>query len=214
MNIANSSEKDLKNLACCHRSAFPKSLSSKLGLNYCMKMLSWYIEDNRGELFHLEESGKILGYCGCIKITMPGKYGSATSIFQYSFKVLIISLIIRPWLICHPEVIRRLPFIWRNIKIKLGLTKSNYKLKNDSYSDNFMPSMGLVVIGVLPEFQGKGYGSLLLQEFEKRAREKGFRQVHLSVKKDNKQAISVYLKNGWKIGSSREDEISMFKSLL
>ena len=73
--------------------------------------------------------------------------------------------------------------------------------------------MGLVVIGVLPEYQGKGYGTILLKEFEKRAIEKGFKRIHLSVSKDNKQAVAAYRKSGWVIGSTREEEFLMYKSL-
>ena len=64
VETVNSSHNDLRAIAKCHRAAFPESLSSKLGLNYCMKMLSFYLEDERGVLFHLEDGARCLGYCG------------------------------------------------------------------------------------------------------------------------------------------------------
>ena len=79
-----------------HVKTFSDSLSSRLGFKYCRKMISWYLEDERGELFHLVESGEILGYCGGLSITVPGKHGSATSVTQFSFKELITSFIFRP----------------------------------------------------------------------------------------------------------------------
>lgn len=60
---------------------------------------------------------------------------------------------------------------------------------------------------------GKGYGSVILKEFERRAREKGFKQINLSVKKENEQAIAAYMKNGWLISSTGEEELSMHKIL-
>ena len=204
---------DIDNIARIHVKAFPNSLSSKLGYRYSRKMISWYLEDQRGELFHLDESGKVLGYCGGLLITSPGRHGSATSVTQYTFNALVFSFLMRPWLIFHPEIKKRLPFIMKNIRLKL---KPGMPIKPAPESDGnptFVPSMGLVVIGVDPEYQGKGYGSILLKEFERRAREKGFRRINLSVRKDNQQAISAYLKNGWAIGSTGEEELSMFKNL-
>jgi GNAT superfamily N-acetyltransferase len=213
MVIRSTNKKDLKSVAKCHQASFPGSLSSKLGTRYCMKMLSWYLEDIRGEIFHLEENGQVIGYCGGILSREPGNHGSATSVTQYTFKALIASFLIRPWLIFHPEIRTRLPFIWRNIKLKLRITKPSLPVINNSVVNEFIPSMGLVVIGVSPENQGKGYGTILLKEFERRASEKGFKRIYLSVKKDNAQAIAAYSKNGWVIGKTGDEELSMYKEL-
>jgi ribosomal protein S18 acetylase RimI-like enzyme len=213
MICVDSKSSDLDKIARIHVKTFSDSLSSRLGFKYCRKMISWYLEDERGELFHLVESGEILGYCGGLSITVPGKHGSATSVTQFSFKELITSFIFRPWLVFHPEIRKRLPFIWKNLKLRLGLSRMNKQKKITDTVKPFVPSMGLVVIGVLPECQGKGYGSVILKEFERRAREKGFKQINLSVKKENEQAIAAYMKNGWLISSTGEEELSMHKIL-
>jgi ribosomal protein S18 acetylase RimI-like enzyme len=57
--------------------------------------------------------------------------------------------------------------------------------------------MGLVVIGVAPEARNQGVGQVLLAEFERRARQHGAEQAHLSVKKNNPQAHRAYEKAGW-----------------
>lgn len=60
--------------------------------------------------------------------------------------------------------------------------------------------MGLVVIGVKNNFHGKGYGSILLQEFERIARQDGgIKRIQLSVRASNKKAIKSYLRNGWRV---------------
>jgi len=89
----------------------------------------------------------------------------------------------------------------------------NNQEKTIATGKSFVPSMGLVVIGVLPECQGKGYGSIILKEFEKRAREKGFKRINLSGRKDNEKAIAAYMKNGWRISSTNDEELSMHKIL-
>lgn len=206
-------QSDLYAVAQCHEKAFPDALSTKLGHEFCSRMMSWYIESDRGMMFHLEQDGEILGYVGGIKIRVPGLPGSATSITQYSFKAFIWAFILRPWLFFHPENLKRVSFIWRNIRLKLGSgVKSTAESKPD-ISQNFIPSMGLVVIGLSPEHQGKGFGSVLLKEFEERARKEGFKKINLSVKSSNYQAITAYKKNGWEISRGSDVELSMYKNL-
>jgi ribosomal protein S18 acetylase RimI-like enzyme len=95
--------------------------------------------------------------------------------------------------------------------LKLGLKQKN-KLSVQSNED-FVPFWGLVVIGVDPAFQGKGIGSILLQEFEKLAKEDGVTRINLSVKKENSKAIKSYERNGWQILSSNLDSLTMYKNI-
>ena len=213
MNCIESKREDLKALVRCQMLAFPDALSTKLGNRFTNKMLLWYIESDRGIIYHLELDGEILGYVGGIKTTRPGLPGAATSITQYSFGVFLTAFFLRPWLIFHPENIKRLAFIWRNIKMKFGLSPGSRNIKTEVNNGNFLPSMGLVVIGVSPEHQGKGYGSLLLKEFESRARKEGFKKISLSVRKENSQAITAYKRNGWLVSREGPSELYMYKEL-
>jgi len=54
---------------------------------------------------------------------------------------------------------------------------------------------------------------LLLKEFEARARKEGFNKIHLTVKKDNHQAIKAYVRNGWIAGYEGDSELHMYKDL-
>ena len=45
---------NLEGLAKCHQESFPNALSTKLGDRFIKKMLSWYILDERGLLFHIK----------------------------------------------------------------------------------------------------------------------------------------------------------------
>ncbi len=212
MKIETSQIADLIKIAQCHKIAFPHTLSSKMGSLFIKKMLSWYIVDQRGILFHVSENNQIIGYCGGIIIKEAGLPGAASSITQHSFKVFILSFLLRPWLIFHKENRSRFSFIKKNLFVKLGFAKKN--LSADSRLINsFESSWGLVVIGVNPKFRGKGLGSNLLQEFERLARIDGVQKISLTVKSNNKKAIKVYENNGWISGSQNEDSLNMYKKL-
>ena len=201
--------KDLINIVKCHKSAFPNALSSKMGNTFISKMMEWYIESDRGVLFHVENKNKeIIGYCGGIITKQKGLHGAVTSISQYSFNTLLISYLKKPWLIFHPENIKKIPYIRRNIFIKLGLNKPEKINKNN----DFIPFMGLVVIGLRKDNQGKGIGGIILNEFENIAKNNNeIKKISLSVKLQNINAIKAYSKNGWKIGEQTKKTIQMFK---
>jgi hypothetical protein len=201
--------KDLINIVKCHKSAFPNALSSKMGNTFISKMMEWYIESDRGVLFHIEnKNNEIIGYCGGIITKNKSLHGAVTSISQYSFNTFLLSYLKKPWLIFHPENIKKTSYIQRNIIIKLGLNKPEKINKNE----DFIPFMGLVVIGLRKDNQGKGIGGILLNEFEKRAKEiYKVKKISLSVKLQNINAMRAYSKNGWKIGEQTKKTTQMFK---
>jgi len=76
----------------------------------------------------------------------------------------------------------------------------------------------IATVGVLPEFQGRGFGQALLEGCE--ARLTGLRRVRLSVRMSNEQAIRLYERAGYeKVGtwgryySDGEDALVMEKIL-
>jgi ribosomal protein S18 acetylase RimI-like enzyme len=212
MEINISKVSDLDQIALCHKAAFPDSLSSKLGTKFRKKMLSWYILDERGVLFHVTENNEIVGYCGGVITKLPGLPGAASSITQFSFNLFVRSFLLRPWLIFHSENIKRFSFIKRNFVYKLGLKKMVVN-NAEALDIPFHPCWGIMVIGVNPMFQCRGVGSMLLQYFEKLAKLDGVQLITLSVKSANCQAIKAYLNNGWIVGSYNKDSSSMYKEL-
>ncbi|HMS64796.1 MAG TPA: GNAT family N-acetyltransferase [Ignavibacteria bacterium] len=220
--IKNSNFKDLPEIAECHRSAFPDSLSSKMGNRYLSKMIEWYLSGEKKFLFHAVEDGKIVGYCGGMINDGTQATGSASGMIQYSFNYAVISIALRPWLLFHKEFQSKLTLISKNIRRKLGLKKkkkSNSAAKSSVSSDvrniskSAEPVAGLVVIGVSKEYMGKGYGSILLQEFEKKSKEMNIKQMALSVKSENKKAIKSYERNGWVITKETGDYYEMEKTI-
>lgn len=209
--VINSQDSDLKAIAHCHMMAFPNSLSSRLGLRYCIKMLEWYLVANNRFLFHLESENKVIGYCGGF-IRKGEPHGSSTGMTQHAFKEGIQSLIVRPWLLFHPEVKKNYRFLFRNLWLRVrGVSKRKSAQQFAKYPTE-IPA-GLVVIGVDPVYQGKHYGSILLQEFERISKSKGVKKITLSVKSNNIKAIKSYTRNGWLPGSVNQDSLHMYKEI-
>lgn len=206
--IINAKQEDIERIARCHCLAFPNSLSSALGINYVSVMLNWYLSDKNAFLFCLQQNEQVLGYCGGMVKTVWG-VGSASSMAQFSFDAGVKVFLRKPWLVFHSEMRAKYPFLIKNI-INRFFRKD--KLKGDA-SVVFEPYIGLVVIGVDPQYQGKGYGSQLLQEFEKVTLNKGLRRMVLSVLTNNSQAIASYTRNGWVVTKVDGKSTSMEKRL-
>lgn len=202
-------ERDLDAIAICHSKAFPRSLSSALGRDYLKVMLNWYLTSDNTFLFYISSEDRCVGYCGGMIKTVWG-VGSASSMAQHSFNAGVAAFIRRPWLLFHKEVRAKYKFILKNV---LNRFFSGKKL-NRPPDVAFEPYAGLVVIGVHPDFQGKGHGSLLLREFERIVRQKGLTKMALSVRTENQQAISAYLKNGWVVKNVNGSSTSMEKEIL
>jgi ribosomal protein S18 acetylase RimI-like enzyme len=201
---------DLDCLARCHRKAFPKALSSAMGTRYVKKMLEWYIVDPRAFMFFVAEGEKYVGYCGGLKFDGTTRFGSASSMIQHSFNLAVKTFLLRPWLFFHREFIPKYGLAWRNIRKRLGGNRRTPAARDAALPE---PHAGLIVIGVDPDYQGKGYGSLLLKEFERQAREAGFSKLHLTVRSDNQRAINTYQRNGWSVTESNQKSTSMVKQL-
>lgn len=204
---------DLVKVAACHQAAFPHSLATALGRRYVSKMLSWYLSTDKTFLFHLEDSeGNVLGYCGGMISDGTLGTGSASGMAQYSFGAAIRAFLTHPWVLFHPEVREKWPLLWKNVLMKLGLRKRVHFDEKQKKKMAREPHAGLVVIGVDPTCHGKGYGSVLLKEFERRAvADYGVRRLQLSVLADNARAIRAYERNGWVRGEERNGSLGMVK---
>lgn len=206
----------LNTIAICHRSAFPESLTSSLGNRFVEAMLSWYLSTDKTFLFHITNSeGKCTGYCGAIISDGTLGTGSASGMAQHTFRAAIIAFLTHPWVIFHPEVRAKWPLLWKNILVRLGLQSRNHFTPEQTQKMALEPHVGLVVIGVHPSWQGKGIGSLLLQEFERRAvHDYGIHRLQLTVRSDNQQAIRAYQKNGWQRGEEKSGSLAMWKEVV
>lgn len=195
LQIKNSQREELPDIAFCHIACFPKSLATRLGKSYVQRTLDWFLVNPNRFLFHVVQDGKVAGYCGGFKPLKPGD-GSSSGMLQHAFNQAVKGILRNPFLVFHPEVRQHYPFLWMNIKRKI--TGEARPFKPVSAAKPFTPFVGLVVIGVLPAYRGKGIAQLLMAEFEKRAALFNENECVLSVKKDNARAIKAYSNFGWK----------------
>lgn len=206
---------ELSDLARCHRAAFPHSLATALGRRYVTRMLSWYLSGSKTFLFHVkDENGHIAGYCGGMVSDGTLPTGSASGMAQHSFYAALWAFATHPWVLWHPEVRAKWPLLKKNVCSRLGLRKKKDITPEQSKKMRAAPRVGLVVIGVDPACQGKGYGSLLLQEFERRAvTDYGIHQLQLTVLASNSTAIRAYERNGWIRGQQAGNSLQMTKNV-
>lgn len=213
MIIRKAKIKDLTRIAECHQRAFPKSLSSAMGITYLKKMLEWYLTDPRAFLFYVNENDSCLGYCGGLKYSGDNQVGSASSMIQYSFNAAIKSILFRPWLLVHPEFISKDKLALRNVWRRISSNRKPLIPNSIAPPSSVAFHAGLIMIGVDPAYQGKGFGTTLLQEFENRSKEMGFHKLVLTVKSENTKAIKSYLRNGWIIVSDDRKSLRMSKDV-
>lgn len=203
---------DLEKVAKCHQNAFPYALSSRMGLLYLTKMFDWYLSTDKTFLLHLTFGEETVGYCGGLVVDGTLKTGSASGMLQHSFREGMFTVIGRPWLLFHPEMLKKYRLIARNILMKLKIKRPS-GLAEDPSNSSIVPHVGLVVIGVDPRFQGKGIGALLLEKFQNHAQVIGIQKLQLTVNHNNEKAIKAYIRNGWQLGEVHENSIKMTKNI-
>lgn len=215
--IQTATPKDLTQIAICHREAFPNSVTSLFGIPFISQMLGWYLSAPNKFLFWIEENGNCIGYCGGYIMDGSDGHGSATGMTQFGFNAAFKIMLRKPWLFFHPEIRGRYPFIIANIKRKLnktlGIKQKNKQPLTESKKRNEELTAGLVVIGVSPAMHKKGIGSLLQQEFERRAKQSGATCMELSVRVENAAAIASYQRNGWTIKDNQKISYLMTKNI-
>ncbi|MCU0320976.1 MAG: GNAT family N-acetyltransferase [Chitinophagaceae bacterium] len=211
LQLAYSEPKHIIEIAICQMECFPTSFNTRLGKSFTAKSLSWFLQNNKRFLFHVTYENKIVGFCGGFAPQFYGD-GSSSGMLQFAFKEAILGVLKKPWLIFNQELRVYYPFILRNIKKKLGIRKTVAATPKPS-DYVFVPSIGLVVIGVHPAMRGKGVFELLMKEFENKALQMNIANCSLSVRSSNSRAIAAYKKMGWQIKSDKDGAIVMFKQL-
>jgi len=177
-----------------------------LGLLYLVKTFEWFLVAENRFLFHIESGNEVIGYCGGFKSLYVGD-GSTSGMLQYAMKEAMKGLIRRPYLLFHPDLLKRYPLIFKNIYKRVFNSKKNITptIHHDS------AKIGLVVIGVHPDYRGKGVFELLMQNFEEECKKRNVTRITLSVKASNARAIAAYKKAGWQIASETKKDMDMFK---
>lgn len=202
---------DLSEVGICQVACFPDSFGSKLGKHYVKKSLAWFIPSENRFLFHVTSDDKIVGYCGGFIPQFNGD-GSTSGMMRYAMKEAFIGMLKKPWLFFSAEIMPFYPLIFKNVLRKLGGSKVP-DANPVNVSDLPVKRCGLVVIGVHPDYRGKGFFESLMAEFERQAQVRGIHHLVLSVKPSNERAINAYKKCGWVISKQLDAAVEMCKDI-
>lgn len=202
--------KQLDEVAACQMQSFPDSFGTKLGFEYTRKSLEWFLAGKNRFLFHISENNLVIGFCGGFQSKGLGD-GSTSGIMQYAMKQAAIGMLKKPWLFFHKDILHFYPLIFKNIFKKFTVTKNDIVLP--ATENTKVNTVGLVVIGIIPEYRGKGSFELLMRHFEEISKKFEASKITLSVRSSNGRAIAAYKKMGWEINNQTEKAIEMHKWL-
>ncbi|HRH51337.1 MAG TPA: GNAT family N-acetyltransferase [Panacibacter sp.] len=203
---------DLKLIAHCNSACFPTSFSTKLGQSFTEKTFEWFLSAENLFLFHIKDDTHVAGYCGGFISRYNGD-GSTSGMMQYAMKEAAFGMLKRPWLFFNKELLPFYPLVIKNIYRKLFPGKTRNAELNAPTALITQRKTGLVVIGVHPDYRGKGIFEMLMNEFEKESSDKQISEMYLSVKKENIRAVNAYKKVGWYVTKENPFSLEMAKSI-
>ena len=173
---------DLPDVATVHIAAFPTSALTKFGheavrRNYESLMLGPHDVVAIGAFIGTEP----IGFC------FGGVFqGELSNFLRKNRMFLVWHVLTHPWLVTNPIFRKRLNLGMRVLR------------RPDRLSDELAHSFGIQSIAVHPRYQGLNVGKLMMQAIEELAYQRGFREMHLTVNRDNDQAVRFYERTGWK----------------
>ena len=130
---------DLKELAKVHSAAFPDSFTTKVGMDFVRKSLEWYLSDDKKFILCILDNNKPVGYCGCLMVDGNTEMGSTSATIQYAFKEAIKGIMMKPWLLFHPELSKnykakkadRFEGLWSNFVSSRSEKKVNIEINKE-----------------------------------------------------------------------------------
>lgn len=170
---------DVDQIVRIHQLAFPGFFLTSLGTDFLSFYYSSFIRHPETVCLVATDEEKIVGFSAA---TIKSKgfnsrliKSNLISFLCWSFKMLITN---------HKALVR----------LGKNLTKKSEAIPDDGdYAELFS-------IGVSPECQGKGAGSLLLSDTETLIRDRGVSKLSLTTDlKDNESAIAFYKRNGYNV---------------
>jgi len=164
------------------------SMSKFLSNNKLWKKgIKYYLEKEPESIFVLEDKNKVVGYLfGCID---DKNNDESINFVLHNIENLIKSIFL-------PKKDR---LFWRSQFMSLINTIIG---KSEEIKFKTPKSSGHIHINLLPEARGKNYGTKLLKEFEKYAKQKGVKIIHAdSYQTKINPNTNFWIKNGFKVYS-------------
>jgi len=156
-------------------------------------MFRWFVKHQPDLSLVARKDGEIFGYV----VGAVGGYGR--KLFRYAFFEVLLGLAIHPGLWFQSETF----LLWRSYLKGLFPQKTSSPAQLED--GPVVVRAALAGIGVDPEQQGQGVGSLLINGFENAAKDLGVRKLTLSVDKDNRSARRLYDRHGWRVDNENKE---------
>jgi ribosomal protein S18 acetylase RimI-like enzyme len=181
---------DLGAVAEVHLAAFPRSALTLLGKEAVRRYYDWQLTGPHEVTALGAFSGNSLaGFC------FGGRFhGSMAGFLRKNRGYLIWRTATHFWLLANP-VFRGRADSGRHLLKRFSLPGARPEALQAAPP---VRSFGILSIAVHPDFQGKGFGRLLMEIAEEAARLCGYPAMHLTVEIHNQQAIKFYECSGWK----------------
>ena len=200
LKIIDMSEADLDTLTDAHMLAFKGYSNTKIGKNYVKKFLKWFVDYPEGiaiaAIYNSNEAGYVVG----------APIGYQSKMNKDLMGTAVMGFITHPWVILNPKIVKI-------VGSRVGTLLNRKKYSKQSAQNDQGRTISLVGIAVSPEYGGLSIGSVLMDEFESRARVNGFETMRLSVYDDNNKALSLYKKSGWYELSRNDNTITLYKKI-
>jgi ribosomal protein S18 acetylase RimI-like enzyme len=183
---------DIPSVASLHRITFDHAAVSKLGQATTERYYRSIFADARDAL--------LLGTFADERLAayvIAGVWDEPEKEFlRRNLRFVATRLLLQPWLLFQP-------FIWERIRGGLGMLLPRRSPPGAIAAVPCTPppapvrSLGILYLGVHPDFRGRGLARNLLRQVEAFGRTHRFAQLDLSVYLDNTAAIELYLSDGW-----------------
>jgi len=174
--------RDLEAIVAIHREGFAGYRSSLLGVTFLNTIIGWFITSPEAAALVVFHDDRPAGF------VYGAPTGYAGRLNRFVLPTAALSLLRRPWLLFHPEILKGIP---AKARLLAGPRRSDHGAAPGR------AVFSLVGIGVASAFRGLGLAGRLMTAFEEEARRMGFEKLRLSVKRNNQAAINAYLKAGW-----------------
>jgi ribosomal protein S18 acetylase RimI-like enzyme len=182
----------LDGAAGVHLDAFRGYMNASLGRGYARAFLLWFTQVPGGVALAALENGRVAGYA------VGAPVGYDREMTRALIWVVARAFALRPWLLLQKRFLQRIARRARPVP-------------------HPPPEVGKVIslvgIGVAESGQGSGIGRLLMEEFERRARELGMTSMRLSVYADNERARRLYERVGWVVERSEPNALYYRRTL-
>jgi len=167
-----------------HIKAFRGSALTRLGKESVRRYYEWQLcGPHSHEFVGVFDNGELRGFAvgGISRCAMSG-------FVRRNAAFLCWTVLSHPWLFIGPLFRRRLG---------LGIRVFSRTTKTQPAPQPSQRSFGILAIAVHPGLQERGLGRILMDQMETVAKTEKFTRMHLTVAKDNAQAIAFYERLGW-----------------